>query len=238
MSYRRFPEVPAIELLGLLDIVHRREFVAAQDRLGAGDLNLCPGVWPLSPHNRLGVGKWSQKRVAQNVRDDNKGEVMQVVKTTVLVTMSLCAVIAYAQHASRTGDTTADEAALRAADDSFERAYHSGDLDTVVALYAEDALLMPDGAPAVRGREAIREYYRSAIAADRKAGMSNPGVLSDRAVGVSGEMGWSSGESTVVGPGGAIAWRGKFLSISRKVDGRWLYVRDTWNSDTPPPAAH
>jgi hypothetical protein len=68
--------------------------------------------------------------------------------------------------------------------------------------------------------------------------MSNPGVPSDRAVGVSGEMGWSSGESTVVGPRGAIAWRGKFLSISRKVDGRWLYVRDTWNSDTPPPAAH
>jgi len=53
LSYRRFPEVPAIELLGLLDMVHRREFVAAQDRLGAGDLNLRHGVWPLSPHNRL-----------------------------------------------------------------------------------------------------------------------------------------------------------------------------------------
>ena len=163
---------------------------------------------------------------------------MKLVKTTVLVTTSLCAVIAYAQRASSTLDTIADQAALRAADDSFERAYHSGDLETVVALYAQDAVLLPDGAPAVRGREAIREYYRPAVAAERKAGGSKPGILSDRAVGVSGDIGWSSGENTIVGAGGAIAWRGKFLSVSRKVDGRWLYIRDTWNSDAPPPPAH
>jgi ketosteroid isomerase-like protein len=163
---------------------------------------------------------------------------MQVVKTTVLVTMSLCAVIACAQRVSRTLDTTADEAALRAADDTFVRAYNSGDLETVVAFYAEDAVLQPDGAPAVRGREAIREYFRSAIAVERKAVESRPGTLSDRAVGVSGDMGWSSGENKVIEPGGAITWSGKFLSVSRKVNGKWLYIRDTWNSDTPTPPAH
>jgi len=172
---------------------------------------------------------------------------MQAVKTTALVTMSLCAVIAYAQHGSRTSDIAADEAALRAADDSFERAYHSGDLDAVVALYAKDAVLMPDGAPAVRGREAIREYFRSVIAADMKAGGSKPGILSDRAVGVSGDIGWSSGESTQScdamsnrSPGAALSCGNqgsKFLSVSRKVNGKWLYIRDTWNNDTPPPAA-
>ena len=47
---------------------------------------------------------------------------MKAVKTTVLMTMSLCAVIAYAQNASRTSDTSADEAALLAADDAFTRA--------------------------------------------------------------------------------------------------------------------
>jgi uncharacterized protein (TIGR02246 family) len=163
---------------------------------------------------------------------------MQVVKITFLVTMSLCAVVAYAQRVPRTLDTTADEAALRAADDTFKRAYHSGDLETVMSLYAEDAVLLPEGAPAVRGREAIREYFRSEIAAQRKAGESTPLTLSDRAVGVSGDVGWSSGEGKTIGPAGAITWSGKFLSVSRKVNGKWLYIRDTWNSDAPTPPAH
>jgi hypothetical protein len=37
---------------------------------------------------------------------------------------------------------------------------------------------------------------------------------------------------------GAVVETGKFLSVSRKKDGKWLYIRDTWNSDAPPaPAA-
>jgi ketosteroid isomerase-like protein len=29
---------------------------------------------------------------------------------------------------------------------------------------------------------------------------------------------------------------GKYLSVSKKKDGKWLYVRDAWNSDSPPPS--
>jgi hypothetical protein len=41
---------------------------------------------------------------------------------------------------------------------------------------------------------------------------------------------------------GAVVETGKFLSVSRKKDGKWLYLRDTWNADAPsapsaPPAA-
>jgi hypothetical protein len=35
---------------------------------------------------------------------------------------------------------------------------------------------------------------------------------------------------------GAVVETGKFLSISRKKDGKWLYIRDTWNADAPPAA--
>jgi|SRR5579871_3912585 len=159
---------------------------------------------------------------------------MKVTKTTtILVTISLFAALAVAQRGESGTGLTADDVALRAADDSFERAYHSGDLETVVALYAEDAVLLPEGAPAVKGRKAIREYFATAIAAAKTAGESNPGTFSERTTGASGDLGWSSGKNTIRGPGGAITWRGKFLSVSRKVDGKWLYIRDTWNSDTP-----
>jgi hypothetical protein len=36
---------------------------------------------------------------------------------------------------------------------------------------------------------------------------------------------------------GAVVETGKFLSVSRKKDGRWLYIRDTWNADAPPAPA-
>jgi hypothetical protein len=41
---------------------------------------------------------------------------------------------------------------------------------------------------------------------------------------------------------GAVVETGKFLSVSRKKDGKWLYIRDTWHADAllapaAPPAA-
>jgi uncharacterized protein (TIGR02246 family) len=157
---------------------------------------------------------------------------MQVGKLTALLVITLFGMTACAQHAPSNLDTSADETALRAADDTFERALHSGDVETVTALYAEDAVLLPAGTPPVRGREAIREFFKSAVA-ERKPGQSTTGTLSDRAVGVSADLGWSSGTSKVTTPDGTTIFTGKFLSVSRKVNGKWLYVRDTWNSDSP-----
>jgi hypothetical protein len=55
-------------------------------------------------------------------------------------------------------------------------------------------------------------------------------------VGVSGNMGWESGMYKVTVKG-AVVETGKFLSVSRKKDGKWLYIRDTWNADAPPAPA-
>jgi len=35
---------------------------------------------------------------------------------------------------------------------------------------------------------------------------------------------------------GKVIDTGKYLSVSKKKDGKWLYARDTWNSDGPPPS--
>ena len=56
-------------------------------------------------------------------------------------------------------------------------------------------------------------------------------------VGVSGNVGWESGTYKVTVKG-AVVETGKFLSVSRKIGGKWQYIRDTWNSDAAPaPAA-
>ena len=82
------------------------------------------------------------------------------------------------------------------------------------------------------GRAAILDYFTKDIAASKAAGVVF--VLPDRTdVGVSGTMGWESGTYKVTVKG-AVVETGKFLSVSRKKDGKWQYIRDTWNADAPP----
>jgi len=131
---------------------------------------------------------------------------------------------------------SADEAAIRAQTASWEKAYNGGDAKAVAALYAEDALLLPPGAAGVSGRAAILEFFTRDIAGTKAAGAVF--VLNPKTdVGVSGSTGWESGTYKVTVKG-AVVETGKFLSVSRKQGGKWLYLRDTWNADAPPaPAA-
>ena len=140
----------------------------------------------------------------------------------------------FAQAAS---PASADEAAIRAQSTSWEKAYNGGDAKAVAALYAEDARLLPPGASGVSGRAAILDYFTKDVAGSKAAGAVfalNPKTD----VGVSGNMGWESGTYKVTVKG-AVVETGKFLSVSRKNNGKWLYIRDTWNTDAPlaPPAS-
>ncbi len=127
---------------------------------------------------------------------------------------------------------SADETAIRAQTASWEKAYNGGDAKGVAVQYAEDALLLPPGAPGVSGRAAILEFFTKDIAGSKAAGAVF--VIDPKTdVGVSGNMAWESGKYKVTVKG-AVVETGKFLSVSRKQDGKWLYIRDTWNADAPP----
>jgi len=130
----------------------------------------------------------------------------------------------------------ADEAAIRAQTASWVKAYNGGDAKAVAALYAEDALLLPPGASGVSGRPAILAFFTKDIAGSKAAGAVFV-VPSRTDVGVSGDLGWESGTYKVTVKG-AVIETGKFLSVSRKNEEKWFYIRDTWNADAPiaPPA--
>ena len=130
----------------------------------------------------------------------------------------------------------ADEAAIRAQSVNWEKAFNGGDAKALTALYADDALVLPPNAPGARGREAILALFNKDIA-DAKAAGAVFKLSPKTDVGISGNLGWESGTYTVTVKG-AVVESGKFLSVSRKQKGKWLYVRDTWNADAPPaPAA-
>ena len=128
---------------------------------------------------------------------------------------------------------SADAAAIRAQTVSWGKAYNSGDAKGVAAQYAEDAQLLPPGVAGMKGRAAILDYFTKDIANSKSAGAVF--VLNPKTdVGVSGTTGWESGTYQVTVKG-AVVQTGKFLSVSRKKDGKWLYIRDIWNADAPPP---
>ena len=126
----------------------------------------------------------------------------------------------------------ADEAAIRAQTVAWAKGYNAGDVKAVTAQYADDALLMPPNAPGASGKAAILAYFAKDIATSKAGGVVfvvNPKTD----VGVSGDMGWESGTYKVTVKG-TVVETGKFLSVSRKKAGKWLYIRDTWNADAPP----
>jgi ketosteroid isomerase-like protein len=139
---------------------------------------------------------------------------------------------------------SADELASRTVNVNWEKAYNGGDAKAVTALYADDAVLLPPGAPSARGKAAILAFYTKDIADTKAQGAElvlacDPGdrspapCRSQTDVAVSGNMGWEVGFMKVLVKG-VVVDTGKWLSVMHKKDGKWQLFRDTWNMDTVP----
>jgi uncharacterized protein (TIGR02246 family) len=150
------------------------------------------------------------------------------LKQLVILAASLLALAACAKTPAP--DTVADTGAIRAVNVAWNRAYNVGDGAGVTALYAEDAVLMAPGAPPARGKASISEYYSkdaTAFAAAELTVVDAP--TSD--VAQSGDLAWESGTYTSTDKSGATIETGKFLTVLQRKDGKWMIIRDTWNSD-------
>ncbi|HEY1146977.1 MAG TPA: DUF4440 domain-containing protein [Pseudoduganella sp.] len=143
------------------------------------------------------------------------------------------AALAFISAPAWAADKNAEVTAIHAVDQAWLKAYSAGDADAVSKLYDEQAVLLPANHPAVKGRAAIKEFFIKDIAETSKAGVSMSfGDKPDG--GASGNLGWASGTFTVKDKDGKSVATGKYLSVSKKVNGKWLYWRDTWNTDAMP----
>ena len=125
-------------------------------------------------------------------------------------------------------------ATIRRTGDDWARHWNAGELDGVVAAYAEDAVYLPSHHEAVHGREAIREYLK--------------GPLSHRVCGLAfdvtyikqqGPIAWDVGTYRMTIPqndGTKKEDHGKYLTVWRRVGKGWLIAADAWSSDLPPSA--
>jgi uncharacterized protein (TIGR02246 family) len=105
----------------------------------------------------------------------------------------------------------------------FQNAFNRNDLDSIVALYEPDAVLAGGEGPR-RGRDAIREAYRSILEMSPTIGVQTLGM--NRA----GDLAMLHGKWVLhgIGPdGGKIRREGRNTETVRlQADGRWLFVID------------
>ena len=115
----------------------------------------------------------------------------------------------------------------------FNVAYDAGDAAALAALFAEDAALMPPGAPAVVGRYAIQARYAAQFASIQSSFALNPGKIV-----VSGDVAWLRGDYQRVDiavPGGIpTTINGKYLMTFSRDRGNWKITTDAWNTNETP----
>jgi uncharacterized protein (TIGR02246 family) len=119
--------------------------------------------------------------------------------------------------------------------DCFLRGFKAGDADAVAACYAADAVLWIPGQPMAKGTQQIHDslagYFAAYTIKDMTITKLGGSEVGDDAVA------W--GTFTIVAiardTGKESTEVGRYVDVSRKIDGKWVYVVDH-ASDDPAPA--
>lgn len=124
-----------------------------------------------------------------------------------------------------------DLAAIKKIASDWNAGWDSGNVEALLALYEDNPILMPQGQPAIIGKDAIRLLYRSVF---KDFIIKGKGKVVE--VEVSGNLGyfWSSYSLTATpkASGDTITSKGKSLFIvKRQDDNSWKIARLIDNSD-------
>ena len=127
-----------------------------------------------------------------------------------------------------------DAATIRANTETWFKNFNAGNADAVAAAYSDDAVVMAPGASPASGSAAIKQLIAKEISGAKSGGVTlAQGKMND--VAVKGDMAWHSGTYSVLKDGKTVD-TGGYMEVLRKKGGKWLIVRDIWNSSTPPAA--
>lgn len=152
-----------------------------------------------------------------------------------LLATCLLALTACQQTSETQPDLAQIKSDIQAQENAWADALNNKDLDALMAMYTDDAVSMPFGAPTLTGKAAIRQGQVQDFAT-MPAGMT----YSFETVEVSGNADEVTeiGNSTYKDADGKVIGTGKYMCVWKKQDGKYLCAREMYNDDQPPaPAA-
>jgi uncharacterized protein (TIGR02246 family) len=118
---------------------------------------------------------------------------------------------------------------IQALNTAWANAANARDVATIMDLYAEDAISMPDGAPALVGKAAIQKDIEADFASSK-----NRKTVTYETVEVFGDENRVTETGTVIGRDatGKVAFTEKYIQIWEKRKGRWQVIREIYNHDS------
>lgn len=132
--------------------------------------------------------------------------------------------------------TPGDPAPINDVRNRYIAAYNAGDAAALAALFAEDAVSIPDHEAALEGRAAIQKHFEtlfSQVTATLTVTPADTEVTGD----IAHEHGTYSATVTPKAGGTAMTNDGRYLVVlKREADGAWRIHHDIDNTSTPPPA--
>jgi ketosteroid isomerase-like protein len=143
------------------------------------------------------------------------------MKTIGLLCLMLCLFLAACSQSTLPRETV----------QAFEQAFNRDDVDGAVALFTDDAQILPQNGPVVIGKANITEFLR-----DQMTPVVSFNTDTDLSL-VRGDIAIEQGHYSVrnVRRGSDIE-EGKYLHVWRNVGGQWKIYRIMYNTDVAPAA--
>lgn len=111
----------------------------------------------------------------------------------------------------------------------WQDAFNRADAPALLALYTDDATVLPPHQPMATGPEAVRQVMQAHASAGLKVAIRALETRGD------GALAYQLGTWVVSSAEGTELDHGKFIQVWKRVDGAWKIHRDIWNSDTALP---
>ncbi len=161
-------------------------------------------------------------------------EERQISKPAFWCCLALALIVSSCGQQTLPDTRAADESAIRALDDQWEKAAAAKDVDGTVSYYSDDASLLAPNAPIADNKQAIRAAWASLLGPDVSLSWQANKVEVSR----SSDLAYIVGTYQLKDPHGKpAADHGKFVEVWKKqADGKWKVVADIFNSDLALPA--
>jgi ketosteroid isomerase-like protein len=163
----------------------------------------------------------------------NQRNFLWVLLVPTLFMFNSCATGETHEHAAEINMDSV-KAQIKALEAAYAVADNANDMDGVAAYYAADAESLADNEPTRVGMDAIKAGIKKDMESDTSG---NTISFATTGLWAAGKYATETGTSTVTNKEGKVVETGKYMTLFELRDGKYIAIRDMWNSDAPPAAA-
>jgi uncharacterized protein (TIGR02246 family) len=120
--------------------------------------------------------------------------------------------------------------AIAAANESLAAAFNRGDAAGMATLYTENGQVLPPNSDFVTGRQGVEAFWQAVMDMGIKEVKLESGEVEDH-----GDTAIEVSTFALMGEGGQVLDKGKYIVIWKQEEGQWKLHRDIFNSNLPAP---